>query len=131
MTIETKVKEMVLSRYPSVRNFAEACGIKYSTMLAVFSRGFDNTGIENLRKICRVLGITMDGLARGVIEPVTVPENAIVLSHQQSRLLLLMLENDVYIDEQPVTKEEALLIDDQITAAIEIIRRQRKRREKK
>ena len=128
MTIEERLRRLILARYPSMKDFAAECGINYSTILAVFSRGLENTGISNVRKICAELGITVDGLASGQIVFVKkTPDHLQTLREYQTRFLGLMEEQKLTLDGVPLSQEEALLLDDQITAATEMIRRRRDR----
>ena len=78
MTIEEKLKEIILSRYHSVREFAVRADIPYTTLLSIFSRGIGNSSVNNVIKICKALHISADGLANGVIEsrPVVKEANA-------------------------------------------------------
>ena len=131
MTIEERLQTLILSRYPTMKAFAEECGIKYSTMLAIFSRGLDNTGISNMKRICRTLGITLDGLGRDVIEFNAEIPDLISFRFAQNRLFNLMIDNKVELDGEPITEDEARLVDDMITAAADIVRRQRDRKRPK
>lgn len=70
MTIETKLKELILSRYKSVREFTQIMNMPYSTMASVLHRGVDNSSITNVVKICKELGISVDELANGRITPI-------------------------------------------------------------
>ena len=67
MTTEEKLKNLILSRYRSLAEFAERCGIKYQTMVSIFSRGVSNANVTNIIKICQTLGISTDDLADGKI----------------------------------------------------------------
>lgn len=60
MTIEERLRGLIVSRYPTVKDFAAEAGIKYTTLLAVLQRGVENSGASSLMKICDTLGITMD-----------------------------------------------------------------------
>ena len=128
MTIEERLRRLILSRYPSTKDFAAEAGINYSTLLSVFKRGLDNTGISNIQKICRELGITIEGLCNDRIEfAEKAPDHLATLREYQNRLLLMMTETGLTLDGVPLSQEEALLLDDQITAATEMIRRRRDR----
>lgn len=64
---ENKLKDFILTRYKSLREFAILTQIPYSTIDSIFKRGIDRTGIINIIKICRELGISVDMLAQGEI----------------------------------------------------------------
>lgn len=54
---EEKLKQLILSRYSSVKSFAEENGMPYSTVRSILERGIMNANVENAIKICSALGI--------------------------------------------------------------------------
>lgn len=54
---EDKLKQLILSRYSSVKSFAEENGMPYSTVRSILERGIMNANVENAIKICSALGI--------------------------------------------------------------------------
>lgn len=74
-TIETQLKNLILSKYKSLLNFTKAANMPYSTVDSIFKRGIANANISNVLKVCAVLGISADRLAAGEI--VSVNENAV------------------------------------------------------
>ena len=73
MTIEEQLKEYILDRYKSLRNFVNTSGIDvpYTTIDGIFKRGIYNASINNVLKLCKVLNISADELADGHIVPLT------------------------------------------------------------
>lgn len=69
MTAEEKLKEFILSRYNSIREFTIDADIPYTTLDSIFKRGINNSSISNVLKICKVLRISVDALADGEIVP--------------------------------------------------------------
>lgn len=69
MTKEDKLREYILKRYSSIREFTIEVGMPYSTVASVLKRGIDNSSISNVFRICRALGISTDALADGQIVP--------------------------------------------------------------
>lgn len=67
MAIEETLKQMVLDRYGSVREFSIRFNIPYSTITSIFKRGVANAGINTIIKLCDALGISTDELAQGRI----------------------------------------------------------------
>lgn len=67
MTIEDKLKELILSQYKSIRQFSIAVGIPYGTVVSILKRGIVNASIGNIITICKHFGISVDGLANGKI----------------------------------------------------------------
>ena len=69
MTTEEKLKELILMRYYSIRDFTNAIDIPYTTLDSMFRRGIENSSVTNVLKVCKALGISMDALADGEIVP--------------------------------------------------------------
>ena len=82
MTTEEKLKDLILRRYHSIREFTIAIDIPYTTMDSIFRRGIGNSSVTNVIKICKALGISADALADGEIVPVkerkSVPINDMI-----------------------------------------------------
>ena len=70
MTIEEKLKDYILKKYNSMREFTIAIDLPYSTMATILKRGIANSNVNNIIKICQALGISADELAAGNIVPV-------------------------------------------------------------
>ena len=77
MTTEEKLKELILSRYQSIREFTIAIDIAYSTFDTIMKRGIRNANVSNVIKICNALHISADALADGEIATVTFVSNEI------------------------------------------------------
>lgn len=69
MSTEDKLKEYILNRYKSIREFTQIINMSYSTFDSILKRGIDNSSITNIIKICKELGISVDELAEGNIAP--------------------------------------------------------------
>lgn len=67
MTIEEKLKDLILSRYKSIREFTISADIPYTTMDSIFRRGVDNCSVSTIVKVCKALRISVDDLANGKI----------------------------------------------------------------
>ena len=55
MTREMRLRWLILDRYPSLRQFAQAAGIPYSTLLTLLSRGIGGASFDVVMLICRQL----------------------------------------------------------------------------
>ena len=66
-TSEAKLKELIKSRYNSIREFAIQIDMPYSTMDSIFKRGVANSSLTNILKICGALSISADALYMGEI----------------------------------------------------------------
>lgn len=62
MDTTTKLKSLIFDQFRSVREFAEAANVPYTTVHSILQRGVENSSVENVIKLCRTLGITVDDL---------------------------------------------------------------------
>jgi DNA-binding Xre family transcriptional regulator len=69
VTIEDELKEYILSRYKSLREFSEFASLPNSTVNTILNRGVSNAKVGNVIQICKALNISTDALADGKIEP--------------------------------------------------------------
>lgn len=67
MSIEQELKELILSKYGSIREFSKVLDMPYSTIDSIFKRGVENASVANIIRICEKLSISADGLAEGKI----------------------------------------------------------------
>ena len=67
MTTEQKLKNLILSRYKSVREFSLKIKMPYSTVATIFSKGIEKTSVTTMIPICQELGISLDELVKGNI----------------------------------------------------------------
>ena len=74
MTTEEKLKELILTKYNSLREFTLTIDIAYSTFDSIMRRGIQNATINNVIKICSALHISADALANGEIVPISPTE---------------------------------------------------------
>lgn len=82
MTAEEILKEYILTKYKSVREFTMESGIPYSTMATILKRGIQNSGVTNIIRICKALDISADELAKGNIVPVPLEGSDKMISFQ-------------------------------------------------
>lgn len=74
--LETNLKNLITSRYRSVREFSIKAGIPYTTVETILKRGLLNSTINNVMKICNELKIDVHALPEGRIEPIMKPVEA-------------------------------------------------------
>lgn len=60
--IEEKVKDMIVSRYGTVRHFSNKIGLPYTTVDTILRRGLLKSNVLNVLTICKELGISVDSL---------------------------------------------------------------------
>ena len=65
--IEVKIKELIIKKYGSVKRFADKIGVPYTTVDTIFKRGFLNSNVSNVIKICNELGIDVNELANNKV----------------------------------------------------------------
>lgn len=69
MELEEKIKRLILTKYKSVRAFADAEGLPYTTVASMLHRGIMNARLETVFKVCKCLNISVDALEHGEICP--------------------------------------------------------------
>lgn len=62
MNIEEQLKQLILSKYKSIRAFTKEVDIPYSTVDTMLKRGISGTSITTVLKICNALNIDADAL---------------------------------------------------------------------
>lgn len=60
---EMKIREMIISRYGSLKKFCEVIQMPWTTLDSILKRGFANSNITNVMKITKELGIDTESLA--------------------------------------------------------------------
>lgn len=69
-----KLKNIIKSQYPSIRSFADAVGIPYTTLVTALKNGIGGMAVEKVILICEKLNIdvkTFDPISRN--EPESFP----------------------------------------------------------
>jgi len=129
MSTEDKLKDLILKRYHSVREFTIATDIPYTTMVSIFNRGINNANLSNVIKICKTLGISADALADGEIVPIKKrPATPIkerievkeILSDTKDRLIH---SGEITLDGNPIGKAGIESIIDAMDVGVEIARK--------
>ena len=124
MTIEERLKELILLRYDSVREFGKIVDIPNSTLRSIFQRGVDNASISNIIKICKELKISVDELAEGRITP-NIPANNVgemveikeIISDTKQQLLY---GYDLTLNGKKIDRECVEVIIDSIDVGVEL-----------
>ena len=60
--LEDKLKNLIIDKYGSVRQFSFKINIPYTTVDSILKRGIDNSNVGNVIKICKALDISIDSL---------------------------------------------------------------------
>ena len=69
MTIEEKLKSLILERYGTVSEFCKIIDMANSTFATIMKNGIHSANITNIIKICNALNISTDELAKDRIVP--------------------------------------------------------------
>lgn len=141
MTTEEKLKEYILERYRSIREFTIAIDIPYSTLTGVLTRGIDNSSVGVIFKICKALNISPDALAEGEIisKPldytVVIGGNQVDIELKESKEVDQILEDtkkrllsysNLMIDGKKVKKEEINTLVNGIDISLEMVKKNQK-----
>lgn len=116
MTVEDRLKDMILEKYGSLRSFTTSIGIPNSTMVSMLRRGVNNAGIDNVLIVCRALGISAEELAQGRIVPVVKESKKIDLTD------LITYNDYLTVDGEKLTSFDKKMI----LQVVEMIRMARK-----
>ena len=132
MSIEEQLKDYILRRYNSIRDFCLKHEIPTSTVHSIFRRGVNNSSVTNVIKICKSLGISVDALADGEIKPLgelsaallddRIEVNDIIEETKE----LLSCNGTITLDGNPIDKRDLESIIDAIDVGVEIAKRKNK-----
>lgn len=131
MTTEEKLKELILKRYNSIREFTIAIDMPYTTMDSIFRRGIGNSSVSNIIKICKALGISADALADGDILPsktraVVPADNTLEVNEiLDTAKDLLIHSGEITLDGSPIGKAGIESIIDAMDVGIEIAKKKK------
>ena len=136
MTIEEELKNLILTRYSSLREFTIDIDMAYSTMDSIIRRGIQNATLTIVFKICKALNISADALERGEIMPI-VTTNKKTDARKDTRACeitniindtkrQLLESNNLLLDGKPVSSDSINSLVDAIDIGIEMIRRKNK-----
>ena len=115
MTKEEMLKQYILTKYKSLREFTQKIDMPYSTMTTILRNGINNANVQNIIKICNELEISVDDLEEGRIVPVQKekPAQAVDLAEVWKDFLNRNLNIDaekVLIYGDPVKTDDIMLL---------------------
>lgn len=67
--VEEELKQYILQRYKSIKEFASVADIPYTTLDSILKRGVGKANVLNIIRLCDALEIDTNALAQGVIAP--------------------------------------------------------------
>ena len=131
MSIEDKLKFLILNKYHSIREFTQEIDMAYSTLDSILKRGIGNSSVTNVIKICKALGISADALADGEIVPIKErphsPKN--LSNHIEVKEVLedtkdlLSHYGFITLDGKPISKDGIESIIDAMEVGVEIAKK--------
>lgn len=132
MTIEQKVKEMILMENKTLKDFAKKTDLPYGTIDGMLRRGFKNSSADNVFKLCKVLGISADELGKDKIIPVEKTLQKRLTITEMNDIITFTKRNieeyhDLTIDGVLMSEEELNTMIDAMELTLEYIRRRRSR----
>ena len=68
---EDVLKNLILSKYKSIRDFTTQANMPYTTVDSVLKRGILKSNVDTVIKICQFLGISADALINGEIKSIS------------------------------------------------------------
>ena len=125
MTIEEKLREMILTKYGTVVAFGKRIGLSSSTLYSILSRGVSNASAQNVLKICEALEISADALAEGLIKPRDQYVPAIDINDWLYAERIHLMNVNITIDGTPLTDAQRLALWDSLRMSADFIRRNR------
>ena len=132
MTIEEKIKDLIISRHKSLRAFVHTTDLSYSTVDSILRRGVANSSLTNVFKLCDALEISADELGNNKI----VPKNTNIQRRSHMTEINDIISytkrniqeyDDLTIDGEPMTQNEIEMLLDALDIGIGIIKRNRAR----
>lgn len=128
MNTEERLKELILKRYHSIREFTIAIDMPYTTMDSIFRRGIGNSSVANVIKICKALGISADALADGDIIPVKTRPSTPINDRFEIKEIIddtkdLLTHREITLDGRPIGKAGIESIIDAMEVGVEIAKK--------
>jgi predicted transcriptional regulator len=111
MTVEHELKQLILSRYGSIRQFTSTHNIPNSTLDSVLTRGVRKSNVSTIITLCRILDISADELADGRITPNAPPPT---LESLVSGLKSQLLTKSITFEGKELTPEQLAHIIDNL-----------------
>lgn len=125
MTIEERLREYILSKYGTIKDFADKSGIPYGTVMSNLKRGIMRSSVSSILTMCETLQISADGLSNGQIIA-TSEKDPVQYEDFLPYMRSVVASGSFSIDGTPLTHEEQSRIVEALEIATEMIRRKRK-----
>lgn len=70
MSIENRLKDLIVEKFGNISNFCRKINMANSTFATIMRSGIHNANVSNIIKICKALEISADELANDNIVPI-------------------------------------------------------------
>lgn len=136
MTIEDKLKSLIIEEYGSMVEFANRIDMANSTLATIMQRGIHKASVSNVIKICQALDISADELAKDRI----VPNGKMLQSKKHMTdieeivaytKMNIKTYSDLTLNGKPLTIDDRQCLLDAVDLCIEFIKRRMDRKEDK
>lgn len=134
MTIEDKLKSLIIEEYGSMVEFANQIDMANSTLATIMQRGIHKASVSNVIKICQALDISADELAKDRIVP-----NGKILQTRKNMTdieeivaytkMNISTYSNLTLDGKPLDYEDRQCLIDAVDLCIEFIKRRTNRKE--
>lgn len=131
MTIEEKLKVMILERYGSMIEFSRSIDMPNATLQSIINRGIHKASVNNIIKICKALDISTDELAQDRIVP-NKKEIKLKTSTDVEEMIKFIKMNvktysDLTLNGNTLTDNDREVIADALDLSLEFIKRRIKK----
>ena len=126
MTVEDRLKELIIKDYGTLKEFTDHVGIPNSTFANILRRGVNNANVLTIIKICQELNISTDALAEGKIVPLTRQKSTptkIEDLFDDVKQKLLNADN-LTLENNPVSAEIIMLLVSTLDVALSLAKKQ-------
>lgn len=122
MTIEQQIKDLIIERSKTVKDFAKEIGMPYGTLDGVLRRGILASGADNVFRLCKALNLSIDSLADGIVEETNTERKPKDISQIEEDYLRKCFPT---LDGQPITENELKELQEEIRRAASSIQKER------
>lgn len=87
MTKEAYIRELILQRCATVKDFAASIEMPYTTLLGMLKNGLGGAAVDNVIRVCRALDLTVEELLHLDDGQQTAPEPFSLSDHERALIL--------------------------------------------
>lgn len=129
MTVEDRIKSIILERYGSVSEFTKTIGMANSTFATIMKNGLRKANVSNVIKICKELNISADELVHDRIAHVgqIAQSQTDIESIIASAKIDILSASDLTLGGTSLSDDERQTIIDALELSVELIKRKKER----